>query len=77
MSRPTKIVANCSTGITEIVELTDEEIAQLETDRAEYIQRKAEEDAAKAVKDVLKASAKAKLVAGEALTPEEAETLVI
>ena len=33
MARPTKIVINCETKEEQILELTDEEIAQLEADR--------------------------------------------
>jgi hypothetical protein len=73
----TKAVVDCSTGVTEIVPLTAEEIAQRETDALAYAQRKAEEDAAAEALATLKASAKAKLVAGTPLTEEEADTLVI
>jgi hypothetical protein len=77
MTRPTKIVADCSTGIETIVELTDAEIAQMETDVAEYATRKAEQEAAAEALATLKASAKAKLVAGTPLTEEEAATIVL
>jgi hypothetical protein len=73
----TKVVVDCSTGQQSIVPLTDEEIAQLEKDRAEYEARKAEEDAAAEALAALKASAKAKLIAGTPLTEEEASTLVL
>jgi predicted Fe-Mo cluster-binding NifX family protein len=73
----TKIIVNCETGEVTEVELTAEEIAQREADAAAYAVQKAEEDAAKAAKEALKASAKVKLVAGEPLTAEEANTLVI
>jgi hypothetical protein len=73
----TKLIVDCSTGVTTEVELTAEEIAQREADAAAYVIRKAEEDADKAAKAELKASAKAKLIAGEPLTAEEADTLVI
>jgi hypothetical protein len=74
---PKKLIVDLAKGTQEYVDLTPEEIQQRELDAIEFATRKAEEDATKAVKDALKASAKAKLVAGEALTPEEAETLVI
>lgn len=77
MTRPTKGIMDCSTGIETFVELTDEEIAQIETDRIAYEASMAEENAKKEAHDALKASAKAKLVAGQPLTAEEAETLVI
>jgi hypothetical protein len=73
----TKLIVDCSTGVTTEVELTADEIAQREADAAAYVIRKAEEDADKAAKAELKASAKAKLIAGEPLTAEEADTLVI
>ena len=57
--------------------MTAEELEQRETELAEA-QTKAIEDAeAKQAQADLKASAKAKLVAGEALTEEEANTIVI
>ena len=61
--RPTKIVADLSTGETKIIPLTDEEIQQRELDAIEAATRKAEEDAQAAVEAELKASAKAKLMA--------------
>jgi membrane protein involved in colicin uptake len=77
MTRPTRIEINCETGVESIIELTDAEIAQMEADRVAAEARKAEEDAAaKALAD-LKASAKAKLIAGTPLTAEEADTLVL
>jgi hypothetical protein len=76
-TRPTRIEINCETGVESIIELTDAEVAQMEADRAAAEARKAEEDAAaKALAD-LKASAKAKLIAGQPLTAEEADTLVL
>ena len=77
MPNPTRIEINCTTGIESIIELTDAEIAQMEADRVEAEARKAEEDAAAQALADLKASAKAKLVAGQPLTAEEADTLVI
>ena len=56
-----------------IEDLTSEEIAQMETDKNTVDTIKAEEQA----KADLKTSAKAKLIAGEALTEEEANTIVI
>jgi hypothetical protein len=77
MPNPTRIEINCTTGVESIIELTDAEVAQMEADRAAAEARKAEEEAAaKALAD-LKASAKAKLIAGTPLTAEEADTLVI
>jgi hypothetical protein len=59
----TKIIVDCSTGITTEVELTAEEIAQREADAAAYAIQKAEEDAAVAAKAAAKASGEAKLAA--------------
>ena len=73
----TKVVVDCSTGTQTILPLTAEEIAQREVDAAEYEVRKAAEDAAAETLATLKASAKAKLVAGIPLTEEEASTLVL
>lgn len=74
---PTKVIVDCSTGERTIVELTAEEIAEREQMAAEAeAQRLAEEEAAAALQ-ALKDSAKAKLIAGEPLTAEEADTLVI
>ena len=73
----TKIIVDCSTGITTEVELTAAEIAQRAKDAADYATRKSEEEAAAAALATLKASAKAKLVAGQPLTEAEAGTLVI
>ena len=73
----TKVVVDCSTGISEVVPLSAEEIAQREADALVFAERKAEEEAAAEALATLKASAKAKLIAGEPLTAEEADTLVI
>ena len=59
------------------VDLTAEEIAQKETEDANWEIEKAEIANAEQAKADLKASAKAKLVAGEALTDEEADTIVL
>ena len=77
MPNPTRIEINCTTGVETIYELTDAEVAQMEADRVAAEARKAEEDAAAQALADLKASAKAKLVAGTPLTAEEADTLVI
>jgi hypothetical protein len=71
---PTKIVVDCSTGVSTEVELTAEEIAQMEADAAAYAVRKAEEDAAKAAAEAAKASAQSKLAA-LGLTAEEIAAL--
>ena len=77
MPNPTRIEINCETGVESIIELTDAEIAQMEADRVAAEARKAEEDAAAQALADLKASAKAKLVAGTPLTAAEADTLIL
>ena len=80
MSKPTKLVVDLSKPEGEreqYIELTDEEIAQLEADAAQAAIEQAEREAAAEALAALKASARAKLVAGQPLTEEEAATLVI
>ena len=60
---PTKLIVDCSTGVTTEVELTAAEIAQREADAAAYAVQKAEEDAAKAAAEAAKSSANSKLKA--------------
>jgi len=60
-----------------LMDMTAEEIAQRETEKQEAIAEKQKEETAKAEHDALKASAKAKLIAGEALTEDEANTIVL
>jgi hypothetical protein len=74
MSRPTRIEINCETGVEQIIELTDAEIAQMEADAQAATARKAEEDAALAAAETAKASAQAKLTA-LGLTAEEISAL--
>jgi hypothetical protein len=74
MERPTKIVVDCSTGVESIIELTDEEIAQLEADRAVWAAEQAAREAEAQAAAEAKASAQAKLAA-LGLTPEEIAAL--
>lgn len=74
---PTKVIVDCSTGETQVLPLTAEEIAQREADRITAEAEATARAEAQAALDALKASAKAKLIAGEPLTAEEAETLVV
>ena len=60
---PTKIVVNCETGEQEVLPLTAEEIAQMETDRLAYEAQEAERLQAEAEQEALKASANEKLTA--------------
>ncbi len=66
-------VANTSPNGEEVRDMTAEELAQLEKDKVSG----AEFDANIQAQKDLKASAKAKLIAGEALTEEEADTIVL
>jgi hypothetical protein len=77
MANLTRIEINCETGVQEEIELTDKEVAQLELDRAAFAAREAEETAKAEALATLKTSAKAKLIAGEPLTEEEAATIVL
>lgn len=76
-NRPLILEKNCETGEEIVRPYTDEEMEQHAKDiaafEAEEVERLAKEEAVAA----LKASAKAKLVAGQPLTEEEAATLVI
>jgi hypothetical protein len=60
---PTKIIVDCSTGITTEVELTAEEIAERETMAAEFAAQEAAKETAKAAAEAAKASAQSKLAA--------------
>ena len=77
MTRPTRIEINCTTGEESVVELTDAEIAQQEADALAAVAQHEEQAQAATALAALKASAKAKLIAGTPLTAEEADTLVI
>ena len=57
-------------------DMTPEELAQAETDKQNAIAEDEAKATAKTNLENLKASAKAKLIAGEALTEEEANILV-
>ena len=72
MPNPTKLIINCETKEQIEVELTDEEIAQLEADRAKSQADKAQADADAAIK----AEAKADLLAKLGITAEEAALLL-
>ena len=58
-------------------EMTAEEQSLHDSEKAKLIEATNQRKADKEAKDNLKASAKAKLVAGEPLTEEEADTLVL
>jgi hypothetical protein len=66
---------NC--GIPVEVEMTDEEVAAEAEFRAKLDEQVKAEKAAEAAYKALRESARAKLVAGEPLTEEEAATIVL
>jgi len=69
---PTKVVVDCSTGITEVIPLTQEEIAELEIARiAAEDQRKAAEAEAAA-----KAEQRQEILDRLGLTADEAKLLL-
>ena len=68
---------NCTTGEVTEREMTAEEIAANNAANEVYLARKAEAAAEAEALAVLKASAKAKLVAGTPLTEAEAATIVL
>ena len=71
----TKLVVDCSTGVTTEVELTDEEVAQREADAAAWAEQEAEREAVAAAKAEAKASAETKLAA-LGLTADEISALL-
>lgn len=76
MSENTKIVVDCATGIASIVEMTAEEITQRELDLQAATAQMEQNQAERQALEELKTSAKAKLIAGEPLTEEEASVLL-
>lgn len=72
---PTKLIVNCETGVTEEVELTAEEIAQMEADASAAAAEQAARETDAAAKQAAKESALAKLSA-LGLTAEEAAALL-
>ena len=60
-----------------LVEETAEDLAQAQTDKEKWEAEQAAALAAKESRDALKASAKAKLISGDPLTQEEADTIVL
>jgi len=71
------IEIDCSTGESIERDMTPAELEAQAAMQAQAEEARAAEDAAKAALDALKASAKAKLVAGQPLTADEADTLVL
>ena len=75
MTKIRKVSPDNPEGITR--DMTPEEQASYDRDVANAQARATEQAEAKAQKEDLKASAKAKLIAGEALTEDEANTIVL
>lgn len=71
------LIHDCATGEESLVEYTPEEYEQSAAQAAIFAEQLAAEEAAAEALAALKASARAKLVAGEPLTEEEAATLVV
>lgn len=71
---PTKVVVNCTTGVTEVLPLTAQEIVNMETARVAAEDQRAAAEAAAAVVAAAKESANAKLAA-LGLTAEEIAAL--
>lgn len=61
MTRPTKLIIDCSTGEEIIAELTDEEIVQLEADRLASEQLQSAREAAETARAAKRNSAISKL----------------
>jgi hypothetical protein len=74
MAKPTKLVVNCETGEQTVIELTDEEIAQLEANRQTAEAQRAEQEAAEQVRTAKRLSAADKL---RALGLDEAEVAAL
>jgi len=72
MPNPTKIIIDCSTGIEEIIELTDAEVAEMTYAAELAAEKKAEEDA-EAASDAI---AKAALLVKLGITADEAKLLL-
>ena len=82
MTTPTRIEVCCDPAcenhnIPQVIELTPEEIAQMEADAEQAEADRVAREAEAAALAALKTSARAKLVAGQPLTEEEAATLVL
>jgi len=71
-----KLVVDVAAGTSQYIDLTPAEIAQRDQDAAAAEEAQAIREAEAEAKEALKVSARAKLVAGETLTAEEAAVLV-
>jgi hypothetical protein len=72
MDTPTKVIVNCETGVTEVVPLSAEEIAEMQAAAA---QAEADRVAAEA-EAATKEAAKAELLAKLGITADEAKLLL-
>lgn len=72
-----KMIIDCTNKSTTILPLSAEEIEEREQESALYAEQKAQREAQEQALQALKTSVKAKLIAGEPLTEEEASVLVI
>jgi len=72
-----KVIIDCTTGEQTLIDLTAEEITQQEADAISFEEYQTNAENARTQEAELKASAKAKLIAGEPLTEEEADTIVL
>ena len=72
-----KVIVNCLTNEISEVDFTAEEIVQAEKDKENALAEEQAVATARTNQANLKASAKAKLIAGEPLTAEEADTIVL
>jgi|SanBayMetagenome_1026888.scaffolds.fasta_scaffold19652_4 hypothetical protein len=68
---------DCSTGVETVRDMTEDEIAQYSALQEQAEADRLAQEEATAAREALKASAKAKLIAGQPLTVEEADTLVL
>jgi len=68
----TKIVVDCSTGVSAEIPLTGEELAQREADAQAALEAKAQEEADKATKE----TAKTELLTKLGITDDEAKLLL-
>lgn len=74
---PMKLIVDCATGAQTYVPLSAEEITEREVMAAQAAEEQVAREAEEARIAALKDSARAKLVAGEPLTEEEAALLVL
>lgn len=74
---PKKLIVDLEKNTHEYVNLTPQEIAEMDQLAAAAEEERIKREADAVALETLKESAKAKLVAGEPLTEEEAATLII